>query len=71
VRTEEVLHGVKKDTNILNTITRKNGNWIGHILCRNSLLKHAIEGKMVGKIEVTERRKPQMDDLEEKRGNVN
>ena len=68
MRTEEVLNRVKKDTNILKTITRKNGNFIGHILCRNFLLKHAIEGKMVGKIEVTGRRKPQMYDLEEKRG---
>jgi len=53
VRTEEVLHRVEKDTNILKTITRKNGNWIGHSLCRNFLLKHAIDGKMMGKTEVT------------------
>jgi hypothetical protein len=68
VRTEELLHRVKKDMNILKMITRKNVNWIGHSLCRNFLLKHAIDGKMVGKTEVTGRRKPQMHDLEEKRG---
>jgi hypothetical protein len=68
VRTEEVLHRVKKDRNTLKTITRKNGSCIGHTLCRNFLLKHAVEGKMVGEIEVTGRRKPQMHNLEEKRG---
>jgi hypothetical protein len=68
VRTDEVLHRVKKDTNIPKTLTRKNGNWIGHSLRRNFLLKRAIEGKMVGKIEGTGRRKPQIDDLEVKRG---
>ena len=28
-------------------------NWIGHILCRNRLLKPVIEGKVEGKFEVT------------------
>jgi hypothetical protein len=68
VRTEEILNRVKKDMNILKTITKKKGNCIGHILCRNFLLKHAVEGKMVGKIEVTRRRKPQVHDLEENGG---
>jgi hypothetical protein len=31
-------------------------NWIGHILCRNCLLKHCIKGKIEGGIEVTSRR---------------
>jgi hypothetical protein len=25
-------------------------DWIGHILCRNCLLKHVIEGKVEGKV---------------------
>jgi hypothetical protein len=25
---------------------RKNSNWIGHILCRNCLLKYVISGKL-------------------------
>jgi hypothetical protein len=36
VRNGEVLHGVKKETNILHTIKRRRVNWIGHILRRNS-----------------------------------
>jgi hypothetical protein len=35
---------------------RKKANWIGHILRRNCLLKHVIEGNMDGRIEETGRR---------------
>jgi hypothetical protein len=52
VRNEEVLHRVKEDRNILHTlhtIKRRKANWIGHILRRNCLLKHVIEGKLEGK----------------------
>jgi hypothetical protein len=55
VRNEEVLHRVKEERNILHTIKRRKANWIGHILRRNCLLKHVIEGKLEGRIEVTER----------------
>ena len=33
-----------------------NEEYIGHILCRNCLLKHVTEGKIEGRIEVTGRR---------------
>jgi hypothetical protein len=46
VKNEEVLHRVKDERNILNTIKRRKTNWIGHILRRNCFLKHVIEGKM-------------------------
>jgi hypothetical protein len=55
VRNEEVLQRVKEENNILQTIKRRKANWIGHILHRNCLLKHIIEGKIVGRIEVTGR----------------
>jgi len=45
----EILHRVKDERNVLHKIKRKNANWIGHILRRNCLLKHAIEGKIGGK----------------------
>jgi hypothetical protein len=51
--------------------TRK-ANWLGHILHRNWLLKHAIQGKVDERIEVVgtrgRRRKQILDDLTEKRG---
>jgi hypothetical protein len=47
---------LKKDRNILNTVTRRKAKWIGHILCRNCLLKHVIEGRLKGRIEVIGRR---------------
>jgi hypothetical protein len=56
VRNEEVLCRVKKKKNILHKIKRKKANWIGHILRWNCLLKHIIEGKAEGRLEVTARR---------------
>jgi predicted small metal-binding protein len=49
-RNEEVLHRVKEHRNILHKITRNKANWIGHIVCRNCLVKHTIEGKTGGGI---------------------
>jgi hypothetical protein len=51
VRNEEVLHRVKEERNVLHTRTigRRKANWIGHILRRNCLLKHVIEGKLEGR----------------------
>jgi hypothetical protein len=71
VRNEEVLHRVEEERNIVYTIKRRKVNWIGHILRRNCLLKHVIEGKFEGRIEMTgrrrRRRKQLLDDLKEKR----
>jgi hypothetical protein len=36
-------------------IQRRKANWIGHILCRNCLLKHMIVGRIEGMIEITGR----------------
>jgi hypothetical protein len=71
VRNEEVLHRIKEERNIVNTTKRRKANWIGHILRRNCLLKHVIEGKLEGRIEVMgirgRRRKQLLDDRKEKR----
>jgi hypothetical protein len=71
VRNEEVLHRVKEERNVLHTIKRRKANCIGHILRRNCLLKHVIEGMKEGRIEMTgrrgRRRKQLLDDLKEKR----
>ena len=50
VRNEEVLHRVKEKRNVLYTVQSRKANLIGHILCRNCLLKHVIEGKINGRI---------------------
>jgi hypothetical protein len=66
------LYSAKEERNILHTVNRRKANWIGYILCRNCLLKHVIEGKIEGRIEVTGRRerrhKPLLDELKQKRG---
>jgi hypothetical protein len=71
VRNEEVLHRVKEDRNIVHTIKRRKAKWIGHILRRNCLLKHVIEGKLEGRREMMGRRgrrcKQLLDYLKEKR----
>jgi hypothetical protein len=67
----EVLHEVKLERNIIQTINRRKANWIGHILCTNYLLKHVIEGNIDKSIEVTGRRgrrgQQLLDDLKEMR----
>ena len=56
----------------MQTIKGMKANWIGHILPRNCHLKHIIEGKIEGRIEVKGRRGRRhwqlLDDLEKKRG---
>jgi hypothetical protein len=52
----EVLLRVKEQRNILHEISKREANWIGHILHRNYLLPQVIEGKINGRIEVTGRR---------------
>jgi len=46
-------------------------NWIGHILLKKCFLKHVIEGKTQGRLEVTGRRgrtrQQLLDDLKEKK----
>jgi hypothetical protein len=37
-----------ENQNILPAIKRRKAKWIGRILHRNCLLKHVIEGKIVG-----------------------
>ena len=68
VRNEVVL----QQRNILHEIIKRKANWIGHILRRKCLLKHVIEGKIKGQIEVTRRqgrrRKKLLDDLKDRRG---
>jgi hypothetical protein len=47
--TDHVRNEEQEERNILQTIKRRKANWIGHILRRNCLLEHVIEGKLEGK----------------------
>jgi len=57
---------------LLHGISKREADWIGHILHRNCLLQRVIEGKIKGGIEVTGRRRRKrrklLDDLKERRG---
>jgi len=50
VRNEEVLLRVKEQRNILQEISKRKANWIGHLLLRKCLLQQVIEGKLKGGI---------------------
>jgi hypothetical protein len=75
VRNEEALHRVKEERNILHTVKRRKANWIVHILRKNCLLRHAIEGNTEGRIQLTGRRarrsKQLLDDLKDTRDTGN
>jgi hypothetical protein len=68
VRNTVVVRRIEQERNILHTVKGREGQWFGHILHRNCLLKHVIEGR----IEVTgrrgRRRKKLLDDLKATRG---
>jgi hypothetical protein len=70
-RNEELLQRVKEERNIIHTAKRRKANWIGHILCRNCLINHVIEGKLEGKIYIRGRQgtrhKQKLDDVKVKR----
>jgi hypothetical protein len=55
----------------IHTLHRRKTNCTGHILHRNCLLKHIVEGKIEGRIEMMGRQgiccKQLLDDLKEKR----
>jgi hypothetical protein len=54
VRNEEILHGVKEERNMLDTIKRRKANYVSFTLRRNCLLK--VEGKLEGRVDVYEGR---------------
>jgi hypothetical protein len=56
VNNEGLLQRVKDERNILQIIKIRMVKWIVHILRRTCLLKHVIEGKVEGRIEVKGRR---------------
>jgi hypothetical protein len=53
VKNEVVLLRVKDQRNILHEISKREANWICHMLRRNCLRRQVIEGKIKGGIEVT------------------
>ena len=49
ITNKEVFNKVGKKRSQINTITRRQKNWIGHVLRGNNLLKELIEGQLYGK----------------------
>ena len=67
VRNEELFDRVKEERSILQTTKRKKIKGIGHILRRNRLSKHVIEGKIEVKGGRGRRRKQLLDHVKETR----
>ena len=63
VRNEEVSQRFKEERSVLYTIKSRKSDWIGHILRRNCLLQHVIQGKIDETIEVTGRRGRRIEQL--------
>jgi hypothetical protein len=61
VNNETVLHRIKEERNILHRVRQRKANWIGHILLRNCLLSHIIEGKVIGTRRQERRHKQLLD----------
>ena len=59
---------MKEEKFIQHTLKRKECNWVGQTLRRNSLLQHVIESKIDGKGRRGKRSKQVLDDLKERRG---
>jgi hypothetical protein len=55
-RTEDIS---SKDRvgNILQTMKRMKGNWVGQFVCRNCLLRHVVEGRLEGGSDTKARKK--------------
>jgi hypothetical protein len=74
-RSEKVLQRVEEQRNNIQRVKRRKAYWTGHILGRNCLINHVIEGKTEGRIEVMERRgrrgKQLLDCLKERENTVN
>ena len=70
VRSGEIWHVVKEDRNNLRAIKWRKADWIGHILHRNCLLKHVIEGNKEERIDGGRgrRRRQLLGDLRKTRG---
>jgi hypothetical protein len=51
----EVLHRVRREGISYMQLKKRRANWIGQILHNNCILKHVIEGKIEGRINMTGR----------------
>ena len=72
VRNKEILRTVKEERNGLHKVQGRKANLIIHILRRNCLVNHVIEGTIEGGVELIERQgkrcKRLLDDIKETRG---
>ena len=66
-RSYERIQRVKEERNFLHKLKRRKADWIGHTVCRDCLLKHAIEGNIEGTGRRGRRHKGLLNDYMKKR----
>jgi hypothetical protein len=64
---KNVLQRVKEEKNVVHTVKQRRADWIGHILRKNCLLRHVIQGKIEGTGGRGRRRKQLLVDTKELR----
>jgi hypothetical protein len=67
VISEEVLHRIEEERNILPDTKRRKTNLISHMMDRNCVLKCVVEGKIEGMRRRGRKRKQPLNDLNEKK----
>src|SRR6266516_806127 len=65
ISNEEVLTIVKEKRCLIETITKRKKNWIGHVLRGEGLLRDVLEGRIVGKKRTGKPREGMISDLKE------
>src|SRR6187551_1651936 len=61
VTNEEVLKRIGEKRQVIRDIKKRKGNWLGHVMRRDCLLRDAIEGAVEGKRKRGRRRYQLMD----------
>ena len=62
----EILRRIQEERNNMHTIKLRKAKWIGHVLGRNCLVKHVIEGEVEVASRQGRRRKQLLYDINEK-----
>ena len=66
---EDLLCMIQEERSLISTIRNRQKNWLGHVLRGNSLIKIALEGRMIGEKTVGKPRVMLLDWMFDKRNN--
>ena len=70
ISNDDVLTTVNEERCVIEIITRRKKNWIGHVLREDGLLRDVLEGIMMGKKRTSKPREGMIGDLEQAINNL-